>query len=101
MFECSHVSSTQETSMRISIRKLAAAVTFVGMIATSVPTVAQTTTLKYSNWLPVGQAMRMEVIEPWIAEVEKVTAGRVKIDTLPKVVGTLPAQFDVARDGQA
>jgi TRAP-type transport system periplasmic protein len=62
---------------------------------------AQTTVLKYSNWLPVGQAMRVEVIEPWITEVEKVTQGRVKIETLPKVVGTLGAQFDVARDGQA
>lgn len=59
------------------------------------------TTLRYSNWLPAGQAMRVEVIEPWIAEVEKVTQGRVKVNTLPKVVGTVPAQFDVARDGQA
>ena len=62
---------------------------------------AQTVTLKYSNWLPAGQAMRVEVVEPWIAEVAKVTQGRVKIDTLPKVIGTVPAQFDVARDGQA
>ena len=62
---------------------------------------AQTTVLKYSNWLPAGQAMRVQVVEPWIAEVEKVTHGRVKIETQPKVVGTVPAQFDVARDGQA
>jgi TRAP-type transport system periplasmic protein len=62
---------------------------------------AQTTTLKYSNWLPVGQVMRVNVVEPWIAEVEKVTNGRVKIDTMPKVVGTVAAQFDVARDDQA
>ncbi|HMN78330.1 MAG TPA: TRAP transporter substrate-binding protein [Burkholderiaceae bacterium] len=87
--------------MCISIHKLAAAIGLVAGFAAGTSAVAQTTTLKYSNWLPVGQAMRMEVIEPWIAEVEKVTNGRVKIDTLPKVVGTLPAQFDVARDGQA
>ena len=62
---------------------------------------AQTVTLKYSNWLPPGQAMRVEVVEPWIADVEKATQGRVKIETLPKVVATVPAQFDVARDGQA
>ena len=62
---------------------------------------AQSTVLKYSNWLPVGQAMRVDAIEPWITEVAKVTQGRVKIDTLPKVIGTVPAQFDVARDGQA
>lgn len=82
-------------------RRLVGALALIGAFVAALPAAAQTTVLKYSNWLPVGQAMRMEVIEPWIAEVEKVTAGRVKIDTLPKVVGTLPAQFDVARDGQA
>ncbi|RFP77318.1 TRAP transporter substrate-binding protein [Hydrogenophaga sp. SNF1] len=82
-------------------RRLVGALALIGAFAAAAPASAQTTVIKYSNWLPVGQAMRMEVIEPWIAEVEKVTAGRVKIDTLPKVVGTLPAQFDVARDGQA
>ena len=87
--------------MRISTHRLTAALVFASTFFAAASAVAQTTVLKYSNWLPVGQAMRMEVIEPWIAEVEKVTAGRVKIDTLPKVVGTLPAQFDVARDGQA
>lgn len=79
---------------------------FVSVLAvlaavSAAPAAIAQTVLKYSNWLPAGQAMRVEVIEPWITEVEKVTQGRVKIDTLPKVVGTLPAQFDVARDGQA
>lgn len=70
-------------------------------VVAGVPSVSAQTVLKYSNWLPAGQAMRVEVIEPWITEVEKVTQGRVKIETLPKVVGSVPAQFDVARDGQA
>ncbi len=87
--------------MCISIQKLAAAIALAGAFAAGVPAAAQNVTIKYSNWLPVGQVMRMEVVEPWIAEVEKVTAGRVKVETLPKVVGTLPAQYDVARDGQA
>lgn len=87
--------------MSTRTRRVIGALALIGAFSAPGSALAQTTTLKYSNWLPVGQAMRMEVIEPWIAEVEKVTAGRVKIDTLPKVVGTLPAQFDVARDGQA
>jgi len=82
------------------IRKVAAALAVIGA-ALGHQSVSAQTVLKYSNWLPPGQAMRVDVIEPWIAEVEKVTQGRVKIDTLPKVVGSLPAQFDVARDGQA
>jgi len=87
--------------MRLPLKKLVATLACFGALAAGGTAGAQTTVLKYSNWLPVGQAMRMEVIEPWIAEVENVTEGRVKIDTLPKVVGTVPAQFDVARDGQA
>ncbi|WP_048440324.1 TRAP transporter substrate-binding protein [Caenimonas sp. SL110] len=83
------------------LRQLVAALAVAGCAFGATTAAAQTTTVKYSNWLPAGQAMRVEVIEPWIAEVEKITQGRVKIDTLPKVVGTVPAQFDVARDGQA
>jgi TRAP-type C4-dicarboxylate transport system substrate-binding protein len=82
-------------------RTIASAVVTIACVAGIPHAQAQTTVIKYSNWLPPGQAMRVEVVEPWIAEVEKVTNGRVKIDTAPKVVGTLPAQFDVARDGQA
>lgn len=78
--------------------KLAIATAFV---AAGAAAQAQTTVLRYSNWLPVGHAMRVEVIDPWIAEVGKVTEGRVRIDTLPKVVGSVPAQFDAGRDGQA
>jgi TRAP-type C4-dicarboxylate transport system substrate-binding protein len=82
-------------------RKIAGALALLGGMLCAQDAAAQTTVLKYSNWLPPGQAMRVEVVEPWIAEVEKVTQGRVKIDTAPKVVGSVPAQFDVARDGQA
>jgi TRAP-type C4-dicarboxylate transport system substrate-binding protein len=86
--------------MKFDFRPLVALAGLAASLWTG-PAAAQATVLKYSNWLPAGQAMRVEVIEPWIAEVEKATQGRVKIDTLPKVVGTVPAQFDVARDGQA
>src|SRR5437667_8863574 len=81
-------------------RSLAVSV-IASMVLQWTPACAQTTVLQYSNWLPPGHAMRVNVIEPWIAEVEKVTAGRVRIETMPKVIGTVPAQFDVARDGQA
>lgn len=82
------------------LKQLIAALVAGTALITSIASQAQTV-LRYSNWLPPGQAMRVHVVEPWIAEVEKVTNGRVKIETLPKVVGTVPAQFDVARDGQA
>ena len=84
-----------------SVRSFARVAALLSLAAACAQVCAQTTVLRYSNWLPAGQAMRVEVIEPWIAEIEKVTQGRVKVDTAPKVVGTVPAQFDVARDGQA
>ncbi len=59
------------------------------------------TVLRYSNYIPPGHVLRVKVFDPWIAEVEKVTAGRVKVDMLPKVVGTVAGQYDVIRDGLA
>jgi TRAP-type C4-dicarboxylate transport system substrate-binding protein len=62
---------------------------------------AQTVTLRYSNWLPPGLFLWKDILLPWTAEVEKVTEGRVKMEILPKVVGTATSQFDVIRDGLA
>ncbi len=62
---------------------------------------ADTITLRYSNWLPATYFINTDLIFPWIAEVERVTEGRVKIEPTPKVVGTAPTQFDVVADGQA
>lgn len=62
---------------------------------------AQDVTLRMSNWLPEGQTLRVQAVEPWIASVEKATEGRVRIEMPPKVIGSVPAQFDVVVDGQA
>jgi TRAP-type C4-dicarboxylate transport system substrate-binding protein len=85
--------------MRFNFRHLLSACAFA-LAATATSASAQTA-IRYSNWLPPAHSMRVDVIEPWIADVEKVTAGRVKINTIPKVVGAVRAQFDVAKDGQA
>src|SRR5688572_17690140 len=72
----------------------------VGVSLAATTAFAQTT-IKYSNWLPVTHFIHKDVMVPWFAEIEKVTAGRVKIEVLPKVVGTAASQFDVVRDGLA
>lgn len=59
------------------------------------------TVLRYSNWLPQGHVILEKAINPFIAEVAEKTQGRIKIDTLPKVVGTVPGQYDVTVDGLA
>ncbi|WP_077001628.1 TRAP transporter substrate-binding protein [Variovorax sp. KK3] len=70
------------------------------MLCAAAPAWSQTV-LRYSNWLPAKHQMHTEVFVPWMAEVEKATEGRVKFEILPKMVGTVPTQFDVLRDGLA
>lgn len=62
---------------------------------------AQEITLRYSNWLPAGYALDVELMEPWIAAIEQATEGRVKIQKSPKVVGSVASQYDVVADGMA
>lgn len=62
---------------------------------------AQTVTLRYSNWLPGHHLLLTNVLKPWMEQVPKVTGGRVKVEMLPKVVGSVPTQFAVVRDGLA
>jgi TRAP-type C4-dicarboxylate transport system substrate-binding protein len=75
---------------------LAAAVALGATVAA-----AQEVTLRYSSWLPVGHWLVQEQFVPWFAEIEKVTEGRVKVEVLPKTVGTALSQYDVVRDGLA
>ncbi len=59
------------------------------------------TTLNYSLWVPWTHPVAVYVYIPWIEAVEKSTAGRVKINRLPKAVASPPAHFDAIRNGQA
>lgn len=61
---------------------------------------AAETVLKFSSFLPTTHAL-CPVWQKWQADVERVTEGRVRIEILPKVVGTVAGQLDVARDGLA
>jgi TRAP-type C4-dicarboxylate transport system substrate-binding protein len=62
---------------------------------------AQEVTIRYSSWLPVNHWLNQKQFLPWFAEIEKATEGRVKVEMLPKTVGTALSQFDVVRDGLA
>ena len=88
--------------MRLPHFLLSAALAF-GAVATPFVASAQTKpiVLQYSSYHPATIWFTSKGINPWIAEVEKVTQGRVKIETLPKTVGTPASAFDVARDGLA
>lgn len=62
---------------------------------------AQTVTIKYSSWVPSNHWVVTVPVTPYLQEIEKVTEGRVKVEVLPKMVGTPQSQFDVVRDGLA
>lgn len=75
---------------------------FLGIaLAGAMPAFAQDVTLRYSNWLPPTFFTWEKVLQPWLKEIETVTDGRVKVVVTPKVVGAVPAQYDVVRDGLA
>jgi TRAP-type C4-dicarboxylate transport system substrate-binding protein len=57
--------------------------------------------LRYSNFIPPGHPVRTQILDPWVADVERVTEGRVRFNMLPKVVGSVAGQHDVVRDGLA
>lgn len=91
--------------MTVSIRhRLSSFAAVLGVSAAllgSTQIAAADVTLSYSPWLPEGYPLNDAVLRPWMAEVEKVTEGRVTFNWLPKAVGRAPEQFDVVRDGLA
>lgn len=58
--------------------------------------------LRYSPWIGgPNHFLHADILQPLGKEIEEKTQGRVKLEFLPKVVGTVPSQFDVVRDGLA
>jgi TRAP-type C4-dicarboxylate transport system substrate-binding protein len=58
------------------------------------------TVLRFSNWLPPTHHVITEMIQPWAADIEKATEGRVKIQVLP-ALGAPPTHFDLVKNGVA
>jgi len=65
--------------------------------ALALPAKAQTT-LTFSTW--VGPTHHLSVWQRnWAADLEKATAGRIKVQELPKAPAAPPGTFDAVRDG--
>jgi len=54
-----------------------------------------------STFIPATHFLVANALIPWTEEVAKATSGRVKINLMPKIVGSPAGQFDVVRDGLA
>ena len=59
------------------------------------------TMLTMSSWVPPTHYVVKDILQPWMAEVEKATEGRVKINLLPKAVGAPAQHWELARKGVA
>ncbi len=83
----------------INSRVLAAALCCASLVGVAGTASAQTV-LRYSNWLPPTHHVVTEMVQPWAADVEKATEGRVKIQVLP-ALGAPPAHYDLVKNGVA
>ena len=80
------------------IRKLAlSAAIGAALMAPAAPALAQTT-LTFSTWVPPTHHLSVWQ-RNWAAELEKATAGRIKVQELPKAPAAPPGTFDAVRDG--
>jgi len=81
---------------KLAIAAAVAATTLLATVGARADTV-----LRMSNWVPLGHPLYTDVLKPWTEDVARLTNGRVTVEIAPKVVGTVPTQFDVVRDGLA
>lgn len=84
---------------RIRLHAIAAGATLALLGATGAAR-AQTT-LTLSSWVPPNHYVVKDILQPWMADVEKATEGRVKINLLPKPVGAPAQHWELARKGVA
>ncbi len=79
-------------------RKLVAA---AGLSLMAGSAMAADVTLRFSTFHPQGHWYVVDHLLPLFKRIEEATEGRVKVQLLPKVVGTAQTQYDVVRDGLA
>lgn len=62
--------------------------------------IAETVTLRYSNWVPATHPINTKVMEPFIEELAERTDGRVQIEMIP-ALGPPQGHFDLVANGVA
>ena len=64
------------------------------------PASAETTTLRFSVWIPMSHPVQTDICAVWAQNVEKATEGRVKVEFV-SALGAPPAHFDLVKNGVA
>lgn len=81
--------------MRHTLRSLAVAAAAVALLTDAAW--AQVT-LRFSNWVPPRHPISTGIFEVWAKNVEKATAGRVRVEIIPPL-GKPPAHYDLVKNG--
>lgn len=55
--------------------------------------------LRFHHWLPPGHPIVTDTLQPWFAEIARVTEGRVQVGYTAAPLAPPPAQFELVRDG--
>lgn len=59
------------------------------------------TVLRFAQFTPRTHFYHTQIMEPWIADIERATEGRVKIEVTTATLGPMPRNFDLVRTGVA
>ena len=84
----------------MKLNRLLSTAASIACLSATFATQAQTQTLTASAWLPPTHALTVTMMD-WAKQVEKETAGRIKVNLLPKGVTSPPGTYDAIRDGLA
>lgn len=79
-------------------RTVTALILAAAAAATPLAASAQTTIL-FNSFIPPTHPINGRVLKPWVADIEKATQGRVKIDMPPASLAAAPQQMDAAVKG--
>jgi TRAP-type transport system periplasmic protein len=80
-------------------RQSAVGVALAGSLLSLSPAAGAQTTLTVSSWVPPSHHLTRVVLEGFVEEVEKASAGRLRFQMLPKHPVAPSATFDAVRDG--
>lgn len=83
-------------------KHLAAGAVGLALAMAAIPAAtAQTTTLRYNNWLPPTHFFFADGLVRYFEAVDKATQGRIKIQPTPQTLGAPPRMMQLAVDGIA
>jgi len=83
----------------INTRPIAAIAAAALAVAVAGPAAAQSTPLRYSQWIPAAHITQGAGLHKFFEEVAKATEGRIKIEPTAQALGAPPRHMQLAVDG--